>query len=257
MQKGKADLRFDYAVRRITKNKTQCLRDRITDAVALTEEFIADNGEFPDGESLDRLADFILADDFSDSHPDKITREEYPVLSPPQIYRRNVAAIALSDVPSLDTLATDLRNYRYPKRKDCGYDHLVDADAEKYAVINAKQTVFSYIDETLTPNDVQIDTEEGRGEEYKKWAHAVKERDGWACQNPTCARRTRVLHAHHLESWNHAEDLRLEMWNGVTLCKHCHYAFHNEYGYGFNTREQYLEWLATIREEQCDEVFIG
>lgn len=52
MQKGKADLRFEYAVRRITKNKTQCLRDRITDAVALTEEFIADNGEFPDGESI-------------------------------------------------------------------------------------------------------------------------------------------------------------------------------------------------------------
>jgi len=39
---------------------------------------------------------------------------------------------------------------------------------------------------------------------------------------------TRVLHAHHIFSWNKFEGKR---YNGVVLCIKCHNAFHRKYKY--------------------------
>ena len=40
---------------------------------------------------------------------------------------------------------------------------------------------------------------------------------------------TRVLHAHHIYSWNKFPDKRYTIKNGVVLCIKCHNTFHREY----------------------------
>ena len=40
---------------------------------------------------------------------------------------------------------------------------------------------------------------------------------------------TRVLHAHHIYSWNKFEKKRYDKYNGVVLCIKCHNAFHRKY----------------------------
>jgi len=48
-----------------------------------------------------------------------------------------------------------------------------------------------------------------------------------------------ILNAHHLDGWNWAIDKRFDISNLVTLCERCHEEFHNVYGKGNNTKEQY------------------
>ena len=40
---------------------------------------------------------------------------------------------------------------------------------------------------------------------------------------------TRVLHAHHIYSWNKFPKLRYERLNGVVMCIKCHNGFHRKY----------------------------
>jgi len=42
---------------------------------------------------------------------------------------------------------------------------------------------------------------------------------------------TRVLHAHHIKSWDKFPDDRYDRNNGVVLCKYCHNKFHKTYKY--------------------------
>lgn len=65
---------------------------------------------------------------------------------------------------------------------------------------------------------------------YKRWAKAVKDRDGWACRE--CGSEDR-LHAHHIKRWCDYPDLRYEIDNGLTLCHPCHEAAHGD---GFKFR---------------------
>lgn len=63
-------------------------RHRMDFAEALTEQYFAEYGKMPDGSVLDRLATLILQDELADSHPDKMTRNEYPLLSDSQADER-------------------------------------------------------------------------------------------------------------------------------------------------------------------------
>lgn len=56
------------------------------------------------------------------------------------------------------------------------------------------------------------------------------------------------IQAHHLDGYNWAKDKRLEVDNGVTLCEDCHKTFHNEYGRGDNTKEQYNNFIKSIKD---------
>ena len=40
---------------------------------------------------------------------------------------------------------------------------------------------------------------------------------------------TRVLHAHHIFSWNKFESKRYDKSNGIVLCWKCHNGFHKKY----------------------------
>ena len=73
---------------------------------------------------------------------------------------------------------------------------------------------------------------------YKSWRKSVfelnKARKGtskyYVCEK--CGKRrktTRVLHAHHIKSWDKFPKDRYDRTNGVVLCWKCHNAFHRKY----------------------------
>jgi hypothetical protein len=78
--------------------------------------------------------------------------------------------------------------------------------------------------------------------EYDKWRLEVYKRDYYTCQ--CCGDKSgHNLNAHHLDGHDWAIDKRTDVDNGITLCEDCHKDFHNIYGYGNNTREQFEEYM--------------
>lgn len=62
--------------------------------VAITEAYMIQVGEQPDGVQLQRLANWLLLEDLTNSHPDKVTLTEYPIMTNRQLrgrYSREVA----------------------------------------------------------------------------------------------------------------------------------------------------------------------
>lgn len=72
------------------------------------------------------------------------------------------------------------------------------------------------------------------------WRTAVYEKCNYTCV--ICDERGGQLNAHHMDGWNWCKEKRFDVNNGVTLCKGCHNAFHNAYGRGDNTKEQFEEF---------------
>lgn len=56
--------------------------------------------------------------------------------------------------------------------------------------------------------------------EYVRWRRAVYERDNYTCQ--WCGEYAGRLEAHHIEAFATHPEVRLEVSNGITLCKTCH-----------------------------------
>ena len=70
--------------------------------------------------------------------------------------------------------------------------------------------------------------------EYKQWRKAVFARDDWTCQE--CGIKNVYLHAHHVFSFADFPELRLEVWNGVTLCEACHQLAHPDINSKFSEK---------------------
>lgn len=89
------------------------------------------------------------------------------------------------------------------------------------------------------PQKTDEEREKGRIiEGYKDWIKAVYERDKYTCQ--ICGdNKGGNLNAHHLDGYNWCKEKRTDINNGVTLCGKCHTCFHDTYGYGKNTKEQF------------------
>lgn len=98
------------------------------------------------------------------------------------------------------------------------------------------------------PNYNTNKTDEEREKErlvegYGIWRKNVFERDNYTCQH--CGdNRGGNLKAHHLDSWDWCREKRLEVDNGITLCDLCHKQFHDEYGYGKNTIQQFITFMS-------------
>ena len=79
----------------------------------------------------------------------------------------------------------------------------------------------------------------GKGKlRYTTWRRMVFERNKgrvglskwYVCVKCNKKRKTtRVLHAHHIFSWNKFESKRYDSKNGVVLCIKCHNGFHRKY----------------------------
>lgn len=75
-----------------------------------------------------------------------------------------------------------------------------------------------------------------------QWRKEVYKRDKFTCQ--CCGdNKGGNLNAHHLNGYNFDKEHRTDINNGITLCKTCHKRFHEIYGYGNNTKEQFMEFI--------------
>lgn len=80
--------------------------------------------------------------------------------------------------------------------------------------------------------------------EFKEFRNKVIKRDRYTCV--CCGKHKGEMNAHHLDGYNWCEEKRTDINNGVCLCKDCHELFHNIYGHGDNTREQFYEFLISF-----------
>ncbi|MEK3836473.1 hypothetical protein [Paenibacillus sp. FSL R7-0128] len=103
--------------------------ERMAAVHALTDAYFDSVGEYPDTAEIERLTDYILREELTDRHPDKVTREEYPFFSAWQLELRR-------DKETSDSAAEfhgqDGRDHRAPiKRKRTAYERWkVDAGAK-------------------------------------------------------------------------------------------------------------------------------
>ena len=77
--------------------------ERIAAVYALTEAYIDSVGKRPDVAQLDRLSDYILREEITDSHPDKMTINEYPIMSAIQEDRRRDREYSLTLADGYDS----------------------------------------------------------------------------------------------------------------------------------------------------------
>jgi hypothetical protein len=55
---------------------------------------------------------------------------------------------------------------------------------------------------------------------YKSWRREIFWRDNFTCQE--CGKRGGNIEAHHLKSFTHYSELKIDISNGITLCLDCH-----------------------------------
>ncbi|MEK0286546.1 hypothetical protein [Caldifermentibacillus hisashii] len=80
----------------------------------LAEEYIEATDRRPDPAMLDRLATLCLYEEITDPHPDKMARDEYPIMSDTQEEERHDDEVSLKWAESV---ATDGRDYAKQTRK--------------------------------------------------------------------------------------------------------------------------------------------
>ena len=86
-------------------------------------------------------------------------------------------------------------------------------------------------------------------ENYDRWRRDVYKRDNYTCQ--CCGTKSGlgkavVLNAHHLNGYHWDKENRINIDNGITICKSCHDKFHKIYKNKYNTKEQYEEYKKMI-----------
>jgi hypothetical protein len=60
--------------------------------------------------------------------------------------------------------------------------------------------------------------------EYKQWRNKILERDNFKCQYDKCDEKTNL--AHHIKSYKDYTELRIDLNNGISICKKHHNIIH-------------------------------
>lgn len=83
-----------------------------------------------------------------------------------------------------------------------------------------------------------------RNGNMQRWANKVKSLADFVCDY--CGDDESLKVSHHLNGVdNHREEM-YDVKNGACLCEDCHNVFHKRYGYGNNTKEQYLDFKGEL-----------
>lgn len=129
---------FEDAVVDIIAEDITDRNERMKAIEALTEAYVDDVGVRPDTTQLERLTDYILREELTDTHPDKVTNTEYPFMSEWQLDLRRDKETGLK---AAEETGTDGQDYRVPKRRRrTGYENWrVDRDARSHNVKRAAQ----------------------------------------------------------------------------------------------------------------------
>ncbi|WP_428828500.1 hypothetical protein ACPJHH_13110 [Bacillus altitudinis] len=99
---------------------------RIEEITALSETYYNLVGDKPHAAALDRLTNLVIYEELTDTHPDKMSREEYPIMSETQLSRRKEGkhrkkeANYRIEVPLVlaENVGIDGRDYAYPARRE-------------------------------------------------------------------------------------------------------------------------------------------
>jgi hypothetical protein len=229
--------------------------ERMAAVSDLIDSYVGDNGGAPDVGVLDKLADYLLNEELTDVRPGKIAREGYPFLSEPQERRRRKGIFSLVDIPEDKFIlgSTELLCYESEGERAL---REVNSAAARYHKINHKQPIITYNLREIMGDDA-FDTKYSliprqyvseRDYRHAEWSLDVRRRDGFMCQK--CGKgHAYTIHAHHIEAYNTAIDLRYDVNNGISLCRECHADFHATYGKGGNTRAQLDEWMLGLYYE--------
>ncbi|MGI2827875.1 hypothetical protein ACRS6Z_19660 [Bacillus cytotoxicus] len=87
---------------------------RAEEIKSLTDAYVGTIGERPEAKQLERLADLMLYEELHDTHPDKVAREEYPIMSDHQLSRRHSGEVSMKVA---EEYGVDRRNYKPPVRR--------------------------------------------------------------------------------------------------------------------------------------------
>ncbi len=90
-------------------------QERLEASDRVIEAYVLRTGKRPPSAQLGRLATLILRDELADPHPDKMTREEYPILSDSQRDEREKDEVSFKW--SRD-VGVDGRDYKLPTREN-------------------------------------------------------------------------------------------------------------------------------------------
>lgn len=92
------------------------------------------------------------------------------------------------------------------------------------------------------PNKTEDERKNARNNpENAEWSKQVKIIYGFTCQ--VCRKKSGTMNSHHLMSYQYHPELRLDLDNGVCLCRSCHLNFHSAFGNRNNTKKQFEEFV--------------
>ncbi len=89
---------IDEAYKRKAVDRPTTSNERVRKAEVLCEAYYVQIDDIPAEAVLSRLAWYIVFDEMTDDHPDKMTREEYPIMSDSQSDLRRFRERSISDV---------------------------------------------------------------------------------------------------------------------------------------------------------------
>ncbi|PHD57687.1 hypothetical protein [Bacillus wiedmannii] len=87
---------------------------RAKEIKSLTDAYVEAVRERPEPKQLERLTDLMLYEELSNTHPDKMAREEYPLMSDHQLSRRHSGEVSMKVA---EEYGVDRRNYKPPVRR--------------------------------------------------------------------------------------------------------------------------------------------
>ena len=102
-------------------------------------------------------------------------------------------------------------------------------------------------EEIIEKNDDRL------SDDYKDFIKSIYRRDSFECK--ICGDKNNLV-SHHINGYNWYKEGRLEPLNNITLCSKCHEEFHNIYGRGDNTWEQFKEYLIFLKNEYSNNYII-
>ena len=104
----------------------------------------------------------------------------------------------------------------------------IDGDTMEYSLLCNNIDVLDLEEDTELVDFDSVDEAILREDsEVRDWRDKVINRDG-VCQ---CCGGHKHLEAHHIFSWEDYPDLRVDVDNGVTLCRWCHYKYNSYFGH--------------------------
>lgn len=110
---------IDEAYKRKANDSLMTSDERVSKANELCEAYYAQMDDKPAQAVLTRLAWYIVFDEMTDAHPDKMTREEYPILSDWQASERRESQFSISDIEFGDRRGNGRRKSHFVR--DDGY----------------------------------------------------------------------------------------------------------------------------------------